>query len=87
MIGIIDYGLGNIRAISNIYDKLKIKNIIIKNKQDFQKTNNIILPGVGSFDSAMNLLIKSEFTDLINIHVKEKKKKYFRYLCGYADIF
>ena len=29
MIGIIDYGLGNIRAISNIYDKLKIKNIII----------------------------------------------------------
>ena len=74
MIGIIDYGLGNIRAISNIYDKLKIKNIIIKNKQDFQKTNNIILPGVGSFDSAINLLVKSEFTDLINIHVKEKKK-------------
>ena len=27
MIGIIDYGLGNIKAISNIYDKLKVKNL------------------------------------------------------------
>ena len=35
MIGIIDYGLGNVRAISNIYNKLKIQNIIIKSKKDF----------------------------------------------------
>lgn len=74
MIGIIDYGLGNVKAISNIYDKLKIKNIIIKSKQDFQKINNIILPGVGSFDSAIELLNQSEFFDLIKIHVHEKKK-------------
>jgi len=74
MIGIIDYGLGNTKAISNIYDKLKIKNIIIKSKQDFQKIDNIILPGVGSFDSAIELLNQSEFLDSIKIHVDEKKK-------------
>lgn len=74
MIGIIDYGLGNIKAISNIYDKLKIKNIIIRSKEDFEKINSLILPGVGSFDSAINLLIKSKFLELIRINVHEKKK-------------
>ena len=74
MIGIIDYGLGNIKAISNIYDKLKIKNIIIRSKEDFEKISSMILPGVGSFDSAINLLIKSKYLELIKINVHEKKK-------------
>ena len=60
MIGIIDYGLGNISAISNIYNKLKIKNLIIKSKKDFEISEKLILPGVGAFDSAMNLLDKSD---------------------------
>ena len=74
MIGIIDYGLGNIKAISNIYDKLKIKNILIRSKEDFQNINSMILPGVGSFDSAMQLLTQSKFLELIKINVHEKKK-------------
>ena len=31
MIGIINYGSGNIKAISNIYNNLKINNLIIDN--------------------------------------------------------
>ena len=61
MIGIIDYGLGNINAISNIYNKLKIQNIIISSPKDFDKSEKFILPGVGAFDSAMTLLNKSNF--------------------------
>ena len=34
----------------------------------------MILPGVGSFDSAINLLIKSKYLELIKINVHEKKK-------------
>ena len=74
MIGIIDYGLGNIKAISNIYDKLKIKNMIIRSKEDFEKISSMILPGVGSFDSAINLLIKSKYLELNKINFHEKKK-------------
>ena len=87
MIGIIDYGLGNIKAISNIYDKLKIKNIIIRSKDDFEKISSMILPGVGSFDSAINLLIKSKYLELIKINVHEKKKKYTWNMCRNADFF
>ncbi len=75
MIGIIDYGLGNIKAISNIYDKLKIKNMLVKSKNDFEKVERFILPGVGSFDSAMDLLSKNNCKESIDTMVLEKKKK------------
>ena len=54
MIGIIDYGLGNINA-SNIYNKLKIRNIIVRNIEDLEKSEKLILPGVGAFDSASTI--------------------------------
>ena len=75
MIGIIDYGLGNINAISNIYNKLKITNIIINSASDFDKSDKLILPGVGAFDSAMNLLTNSNFIPQIQKQIFENKKK------------
>ena len=75
MIGIIDYGLGNINAISNIYNKLKIQNIIINSPKDFDKSEKFILPGVGAFDSAMTLLNKSNFILEIQRQIFEKNKK------------
>jgi glutamine amidotransferase len=74
MIGIIDYGLGNINAISNIYNKLKIQNRIINSISDFEKSDKFILPGVGAFDSAMTLLNKSNFISEIQKQIFEKKK-------------
>ncbi|NCD42814.1 MAG: imidazole glycerol phosphate synthase subunit HisH, partial [Bacteroidia bacterium] len=35
MIGIIDYGLGNIRAFSNVYKRLNIAHCIIASASDF----------------------------------------------------
>lgn len=75
MIGIIDYGLGNINAISNIYNKLKIKNFVIKSKNDFERSEKLILPGVGAFDSAMELLKKSDFILEIEKQIFTHKKK------------
>lgn len=86
MIGIIDYGLGNVRAISNIYNKLKIQNIIIKSKKDFSKVDKLILPGVGAFDSAVNLLINSDFYDEIENQVF-KEKKHILGICVGMQIF
>jgi len=54
MIGILDYGLGNIRAFSNIYKSLNISHKIITKKNELKDIEKIILPGVGAFDDAMN---------------------------------
>ena len=75
MIGIIDYGLGNIKAISNIYNKLKIDNIILKSSNDFEKADKLILPGVGAFDSAIRNLKENNFFEKINSLVLKKNTK------------
>ena len=75
MIGIIDYGLGNIKAISNIYNKLKIKNFIIKKSEDFEMAERLILPGVGAFDSAIRNLKERDIFEKVNFLVLEKKTK------------
>lgn len=60
MIGIINYGLGNINAFANIYNRLGIPFIIAAKAGDLRMATKIILPGVGSFDHAMRLLEKSD---------------------------
>jgi len=59
MITIIDYGLGNIRAFQNVYEKLSIPVIVARVPEEVEKASKIILPGVGSFDYAMSQLNKS----------------------------
>lgn len=56
MITIIDYGLGNIKAFANVYERLNVSTKIAHNAHDLVDASKIILPGVGSFDHAMNLL-------------------------------
>ena len=59
MIGIVDYGSGNIEAIRNIYKNLNIETKIVKIADDLVKVSKIVLPGVGAFDFAMSQLNNS----------------------------
>lgn len=56
MIAIVDYGSGNIQAIKNIFNKLKIDTFFAHTPEDLELAEKIILPGVGAFDEAMNKL-------------------------------
>ena len=73
MIGIIEYGLGNVSAFANIYKKLDIPHKILRNKEDFQKISKLILPGVGAFDHAMDLFTKSGMKEITEEMVLNKK--------------
>lgn len=56
MITIIDYGLGNIQAFANIYERLDVPVKLAKTSHDLEDASHIILPGVGAFDWAMERL-------------------------------
>ena len=56
MIMIVDYGLGNIQAIRNIYEQLNIEAEVAKTIDQLERADKIILPGVGAFDWAMECL-------------------------------
>lgn len=59
MIAIVDYGLGNINALANVYKTLDMSYVIASKPDDLENAKKIILPGVGAFDMAMELLRKS----------------------------
>lgn len=59
MIGIVDYGLGNVKAFANIYHTANIPFVIARGPDDLRGVTRIILPGVGAFDQAMARLTDS----------------------------
>ena len=56
MIAIVDYGLGNILAFANMFKRLNIAARVARTADDLAGAGKIILPGVGAFDHAMELL-------------------------------
>lgn len=73
MIGIINYGLGNIKAFENIYRRLSIPVVILSKKSQFDNVNKLILPGVGAFDYAMKSFSESGMRDVTERKVLEEK--------------
>ena len=73
MIGIIDYGSGNIQAIATIYKNLNIKYQVITKPEDLEKADKLVMPGVGAFDATMQQLIDSGLKDKLNELVIDKK--------------
>jgi imidazole glycerol-phosphate synthase subunit HisH len=73
MIAIIDYGLGNVKAFANVYDRLNIPAMIARQDKDLQNVDKVILPGVGAFDYAMQRLEKSGMRQMLDEIVLRKK--------------
>jgi len=74
VIAIIDYGVGNIKAFTNIYHSLDIPFIVAKSVEDLkQDITKVILPGVGSFDHAMDSLNRSGMREKLDDLVLEDK--------------
>jgi len=66
MIIIIDYGLGNIRAFANVYERLNIPVSVAITSDDLKAATKIILPGVGAFDHSMSKLNNSGMRDTLD---------------------
>ncbi len=73
MIKIVNYGLGNVKAFFNIYKSLNINCEICEDPSALKNATKIILPGVGSFDWAMNKLNSSGMRGILDELVLEKR--------------
>ena len=72
-IGLIDYGMGNIHSVTKALESLDQEIILIKNKDQTKDCKAVILPGVGSFDPAINNLINTDLISDIKIWIKSGK--------------
>lgn len=65
MISIVDYGLGNIGAFLNMYKRMNVPAKAVRTADELADATRIVLPGVGAFDHAMDLLDRSGMRPLL----------------------
>ena len=75
LVSIIDYGCGNIRSVFNAFnairEKKNIKVLVTSEEKEIKRANYLVLPGVGSFESCIKGLKKSNLLDIITQKVKD----------------
>ncbi|WP_037496097.1 imidazole glycerol phosphate synthase subunit HisH [Sphingobacterium deserti] len=65
MIGIVNYGAGNIFSLTAALDRVGLLYGMINEEQDFHRYDHIIIPGVGHAGAAMQKLKESGLVDHI----------------------
>ncbi|MEZ5359423.1 MAG: imidazole glycerol phosphate synthase subunit HisH [Candidatus Zixiibacteriota bacterium] len=65
MITIIDYGMGNLRSIQNMLKHIDVPSEITSEVSKIENAENIILPGVGAFDTAMANIDNMDIRDIL----------------------
>jgi len=73
MIGIIDYGMGNLGSVSNACRFLGLDAKIITRKSEMDSCRAVVLPGVGAFGDCMGHLAEHDFVNAIEGWVQAGK--------------
>ena len=72
---IIDYGMGNIHSLKSTFNYLNCDQILLSNNYEkINRAKKLILPGVGSFVSAMKIIKDLKLDLILNEMVLQKKK-------------
>ncbi len=74
MIAIVDYGVGNVRAVQNMLQKLGVRAQVTGDANELKEATKIILPGVGAFDTAMKELENKRLLEVLNDAVLVQQK-------------
>lgn len=70
MIGIVNYGAGNIFSLTSALDRLDLSYGMINEKEDFDRYSHIIIPGVGHAGAAMSKLEETGLVEVIRAQTK-----------------
>lgn len=73
-VGIIDYGVGNIRSVYGSLEKLGVNPLIIDHPNNIHTADRLVLPGVGNFADCKNLLDLDGWSDAISKEVLISQK-------------
>lgn len=65
MITIIDYGTGNLRSVTNAFERLGTDYLLTSDPVAIQKAERVLLPGVGEAATAMAQLRDKGLTDIL----------------------
>jgi glutamine amidotransferase len=69
MIGIVDYGMGNLLSVFNAFEYLGVDVKICSNPEDLSEVERIVLPGVGAINQCISKLNESGFSESLHEQV------------------
>jgi len=85
--GIIDLKINNIFSIFKAMQLAGYNTKVISNKESLKKYNLIILPGVGSYKTAMNSINKSKLNRKLKEYIQKDENKLFGICLGMQLFF
>ncbi|MEL7089618.1 MAG: imidazole glycerol phosphate synthase subunit HisH, partial [Planctomycetota bacterium] len=70
MIGILDYGMGNLRSVQKAFDRLGgPRAVVVTQPDDVAGCEKIVLPGVGNFADGMRHLDDRGFVEPVRAFI------------------
>lgn len=78
MVAIIDYGAGNLQSVKKALDYIGAESVITSDAKIIESSSHVILPGVGSFEDAVNSINSNGLREVI---IKSAKEKHFLGIC------
>jgi len=85
LVTLVDLGLGNINSLYNSFKKIGVELNVSNNIKEIDKSDKLILPGVGAFNYAIKRINNLEIYD--SILEFNHKKKYILGLCLGMQLF
>ena len=73
MITVIDYGMGNLGSVINMFKKIGVVSKITSDLEDIKTATKLLLPGVGSFDKAMQRINYSGIKEVLDYKVLKEE--------------
>jgi glutamine amidotransferase len=73
MITIVDYGMGNLGSVLNMFKRIGIQANITSDLREIASATKILLPGVGAFDNAMTRINETGLKEVLDKKAKLDK--------------
>ena len=72
-ITIVDYGMGNMGSLTNMFRRIGVKSEIASDPRSIESARKIILPGVGAFGAAMDRIDALGLRDVLRAKALEER--------------
>ncbi|MGB1284635.1 MAG: imidazole glycerol phosphate synthase subunit HisH, partial [Polaribacter sp.] len=82
MITIVDYGMGNLGSVFNMFKKIGVQSKITSDLDEINLAEKILLPGVGSFKKGIENLKESGLKEVLINEVITNKKPFIGICLG-----
>ncbi len=73
MLAIVDYDMGNVRSVAKSFERVGIESVLSDQREVILAADGVVLPGVGAFGDAMEILHKKDLVKtLLEVYQRQK---------------